>query len=65
MTVSWETESGYLSCHWKDAGKWIPYNPNWMKECGDVRGSYLPPQPDFASHSPFGGASWFVPSHTR
>jgi hypothetical protein len=26
-----------------------------------MQGAYLPPVPDFASHSPFGGASWFQP----
>jgi hypothetical protein len=30
-----------------------------MQEASDVQGSYLPPVPDFASHSPFGGATWF------
>src|SRR6516164_8432786 len=62
MNISWRTETGHLSCRWSGAGNWTPYSPNWMKQCCDVRGSYLPPQPDFASHSPFGGPSWFVPS---
>jgi hypothetical protein len=30
-----------------------------MQEASDVHGSYLPPLPDFASHRPFAGASWF------
>jgi hypothetical protein len=30
-----------------------------MQEASEVQGSYLPPLPDFASHNPFGGASWF------
>jgi hypothetical protein len=35
-------------------------NPRWMEETSDIQSGYLPPVPDFASHSPFGGAtSWF------
>jgi hypothetical protein len=37
-----------------------------MQEASDIQGSYLPPLPDFASHSPFGGAFWFeryAPKH--
>jgi hypothetical protein len=37
----------------------VQYNPLWMQETSDIQCSYLPPAPDFASHSPFGGASWF------
>jgi hypothetical protein len=41
-------------------GQHIQYNPRWMQESADIRSGYLPPVPDFASHSPFGGAtSWF------
>jgi len=37
----------------------VQYRPPWMQESSDAQGSYLPPVPDFASHSPFGGATWF------
>jgi hypothetical protein len=31
-----------------------------MQEISEVQSGYLPPIPDFASHSPFSGAtSWF------
>ena len=63
MASSWQTETGYLACRWLEAGQRIQYNPGWMQETSDIQGSYLPPIPDFASHSPFGGASWFQP-HT-
>jgi hypothetical protein len=36
-----------------------PYLPLWMQEASDVHGSYLPPALDFASHSQFGGQTWF------
>lgn len=65
MSASWRTDTGHLSCRWNEAGTCTPYNPSWMEECGDIRGSYLPPLPDFANHSPFGSPSWFLPSDLR
>jgi hypothetical protein len=59
MRSSWQTETGHLVCRWSEAGQRAPYNPLWMQEASNVQGSYLPPVPDFASHSPFGGATWF------
>jgi len=44
-------------------GQRVPYNLGRMQETSDIQSGYLPPLPDFASHSPFGGASWFEP-HT-
>jgi len=35
-----------------------------MKEAADIQ-VHLPPIPDFASHSPFGGVSWFQPHPDR
>jgi hypothetical protein len=57
MTSAWQTGTGRLTCRW-DAQR-IQYNPRWMSEISDTQGSYLEPLPDFASHSPFGGPSWF------
>jgi hypothetical protein len=49
-----------LACHWSEVVQHIRYNPRWMQEAADIQSGYLPPVPDFASHSPFGGAtSWF------
>jgi hypothetical protein len=59
MKSAWSTETGHLVCRWAEAGQRVPYNPSWMQEASGMRGSYLPPIPDFASHSPFGGAFWF------
>ena len=60
MTSSWQTETGHLVCRWSDVGQLVRYDPRWMKETSDAQCSYLPPLlPDFASRSPFGGASWF------
>lgn len=59
MQSSWQNETGHLVCRWSEAGQRLPYNPRWMQDASDVHGSYLPPVPDFASHSPFGGPSWF------
>jgi hypothetical protein len=55
----WGMERGCLVCHWSGVGQRVPYNPSWMRDASDAQGSYLPPVPDFASHSPFGGPSWF------
>jgi hypothetical protein len=60
MKSSWQTEkTGHLAWNWSEVGKRVRYNPRWMQEISDIQGSYLPPLPDFASHSPFGGATWF------
>jgi hypothetical protein len=59
MKSSWQTETGHLECRWSAVAQLTPYNPPWMQEASNIHGSYLPPLPDFASHSPFGGATWF------
>jgi hypothetical protein len=59
MKSSWQTDTGSLACRWSEAEQQVRYNSAWMREASDIQGSYLPPLPDFASHSPFGGASWF------
>ena len=57
---AWRTEAGHLACYWSEVGQHVQYDPRWMQESADIRSGYLPPVPDFASHSPFGGAtSWF------
>jgi hypothetical protein len=61
---SWQTETGHLSCRWSEVGQRFPYNPRWMQEVSDIQSGYLPPGPDFASHSPFGGATHWFQLHT-
>ena len=56
---SWQIETGRLVCRWSEVGRHVQYNPDWMQEASEMQGSYLPPIPDFASHSPFGGGTWF------
>jgi len=58
MKSSWQTDTGTLECRWSDVGRRVEYKSAWMQEACDIRGAYLPPITDFASHSPFGGASW-------
>jgi hypothetical protein len=56
---AWQIETGRLACRWSEVGH-VQHNPRWMQETSDVQSGYLPPVPDFASHSPFGGTtSWF------
>jgi hypothetical protein len=59
MRSLWQMDSGHLVCRWSEVGQRAQYNPLWMQEASDAQGSYLPPAPNFASHSPFGGAAWF------
>ena len=59
MRSSWQMETGHLVWRWSEVGQQVRYNPSWMQEASDVHGSYLPPLPDFTSHSPFVGVSWF------
>ena len=57
---SWRTETGHLTCRWSEVGQRVPYDLGWMQEMSDIGSGYLPPIPDFASHSPFGGGTlWF------
>jgi hypothetical protein len=57
---SWQTEKRHLTCRWSEVGQRVQCNPRWMQEASDIQSGYLSPVPDFASHSPFGGAtSWF------
>src|SRR5215475_6445171 len=59
MKNSWIYDSGKLSLRWCQSSLSTRYDSPWMREATNVRGSYLAPPPDFASHSPFGGPSWF------
>jgi hypothetical protein len=59
MKIQWQTETEQLACRWADPGRYVPYTAPWMREASHVPSGYLPPLPDFASHSPFGGPSWF------
>jgi hypothetical protein len=65
MSSSWQIESGHLACRWSNIGKRDAYDLSWMEIASGVRGSYLPPIPDFATHSPFGGATWFLRYGTK
>jgi hypothetical protein len=57
MRSEWRTETGHLACRWTEMGQLVQYNPRWMQEASES--GYVPAVVDFASHSPFGGASWF------
>ena len=59
MRSSWQWETGHVACRWSELGQRVQYTPGWVPEDAHMQGAYLPPVPDFASHSPFGGVSWF------
>ena len=61
MGSSWQTETGHLRLHWVEAGSDTEERSHPPVEEPAAEGSYLEPVPDFAAHSPFGGATWFYP----
>ena len=62
MSSLWQKEKGQLTCCWLEIGENSSYNPDWWQQAVEVSGSYLEPLTDFASHSPFAGAEWFLPA---
>jgi len=67
MTSSWQIKDGQIACRWSDLTEGVKSNLSWMQASPDIQGSHLPPLPDFANHSPFGGpySFWFMPEHQR
>lgn len=61
MKTSWQTETGHLIFRFSEIGQSSQYNLNLIQEYSTMQSAYLPSVPDFASHSPFGGAFWFLP----
>jgi len=61
MKTSWQAETGRLECQWSEVGRRVQQAPRWLQEISEMQSGYLQPIPDFASHSPFGGPSWFEP----
>ena len=57
--TGWESDGNSIVCRWVEVEQPSPFASQWIDE--EMHGSYLPPPPDFASHSPFGGATWFTP----
>lgn len=67
MTSSWQMKDGHIVCRWFGLRERAKYEPLWIQASSDTQGSYLPPMPDFANHSPFGGPNsfWFLPRQYR
>ena len=65
MDSLWQTAEGRLVRRWSEVEKRIPYTFDWDQQGSEVYCGYLPPVPDFASHSPFGAADWFEPHWVR
>jgi hypothetical protein len=67
MTSSWQVKDGHIACRWSGLTERVKYESSCMQPDADIQGSYLPPMPDFAGHSPFGGpySFWFLPEHCR
>jgi hypothetical protein len=60
MTNQWSLDGNRIVSRWVDIGRTVEYASEWVN-ASETNGSYLAPLPDFASHSPFGGATWFTP----
>ena len=61
MQSSWLEDTGTLTRRWFEIGRALSEPATLSAETPEMRSGYLPPPPDFASHSPFGGATWFQP----
>ena len=61
MKSSWTTATGELARRWFEAEQNGSSISPAVPEEAEGKGCYLEPLPDFASHSPFGGATWFQP----
>ena len=63
MRSSWQMKEGHLVRRWSGQVESSEDKPAWLQMSTDIQSGYLPPPPDFASHSPFGGPSgfWFLP----
>jgi hypothetical protein len=63
MTSCWQIKEGHLARRWSGRMESAKYDAPWMQTASAIQSGYLPPPPDFASHSPFGGPSgfWFLP----
>ena len=59
MDSFWQIDNRATARRWTETGDALRCKPLWMQNLLDMQSGYLPPTPDFASHSPFGGASWF------
>jgi hypothetical protein len=63
MISSWQMKDGRLVRFWSGQVKRSEYESPMLQSTSEVQSGYLPPTPDYASHSPFGGPSgfWFLP----
>lgn len=59
MISSWQLKDGRLVRFWSGHVEPGESELPLMESASDIPSGYLPPMPDFASHSPFGGPSGF------
>jgi hypothetical protein len=66
MKASWQSESGGLLCQWSDLLEGDrSKSPITPEASTGIYGSFLPPTPDFAAHSPLGSGEWYLPWNSR
>ena len=66
MKTSWQAESGGLTCRWSDILEGdTSDSPTTLQSSTGTTGTFVPPMPDFAAHSPLGSGEWFVPWAAR
>jgi hypothetical protein len=63
MISLWQMKDGRLVRCWAGQVERSEYESPIEQSTSDIQGGYLPPLPDFASHSPFGRPSgfWLLP----
>jgi hypothetical protein len=65
--MSWQTETGRISCRWSDLGEHVKYSAPWIQDSStnvdnpNVSASVL----DFTRLSPFGENEWYDPDCLR
>jgi len=64
MTTQWSFHGNRIVSRWADISPAADHL-DMQEDAPQISGSYLPPPPDFASHSPFGGATWLAPHLNR
>lgn len=63
MISSWQMKDGRLTRFWTGQVERYEYESPVMQPSPNIQSGYLPPMPDFESHSPFGGPAgfWLLP----
>jgi hypothetical protein len=65
MKTSWQSESGGLVCRWSALLDDESNSPITLRASTEAYASFMPPMPDFVTHSLLGSGEWYVPWNLR